>query len=145
MKRIIFITSAVCAAGLIAIIVGSHAVSAQNEKPGKGDKDTPPPFYNPYPPGILPSDLTSEIMRVQREVTFIENEALAQQQLLPAPVVTGQPPVLQGSGYQRVETLGKLLNFDLNISPFKNIACASCHMPYAAFSGPLPSLNLTMI
>jgi hypothetical protein len=37
MKRIIFIVSAVCAAGLIAIIVGSHAVSAQNENPGKGD------------------------------------------------------------------------------------------------------------
>jgi hypothetical protein len=35
MKRIII--SAVCAAGLIAIIVGSHAVSAQNENPGKGD------------------------------------------------------------------------------------------------------------
>jgi cytochrome c peroxidase len=145
MKRIIFITSAVCAAGLIAIIVGSHAVSAQNESPGKGDKDTPPPFYNPYPPGILPPDLTSEIIRVQHEVTFIENEALAQAALLPAPVVTGQPPVLQGSGYQRVATLGKLLNFDLNISPFKNIACASCHMPYAAFSGPIPSVNLTMI
>jgi hypothetical protein len=92
MKRIIFIVSAVCAAGLIAIIVGSHAVSAQNENPGKGDKDTPPPFYNPYPPGILPPDLTSEIIRVQHEVTFIENEALAQAALLPAPVVTVSLP-----------------------------------------------------
>ena len=145
MKRIIFITSAACAAVLIAIIVGSHAVSAQNENPGKGDKDTPPPFYNPYPPGILPPDLSSEIIRVQHEVTFIENEALAQAALLPAPVVTGQPPTLQGSGYQRIETLGKLLDFELNISPFKNIACASCHMPYAGFSGPIPSVNLTMI
>jgi hypothetical protein len=44
MKRIIFIVSAVCAAGLIATIVGSHAVSAQNENPGKGDKDTPRHF-----------------------------------------------------------------------------------------------------
>ena len=26
------------------------------------------PAYNPYPPGILPSDLDSEIARVRREV-----------------------------------------------------------------------------
>jgi cytochrome c peroxidase len=44
-----------------------------------------------------------------------------------------------------MEVLGKLMNFDLNISPFKNEACASCHMPYAGFSGPIPSVNLTMI
>src|ERR1700738_4613436 len=121
------ITVSFAVAGTL-LISQTMLISAQNrgEREGKGDREEPPPpFYNPYPPGILPSDLTSEIMRVQREVTFIENEALAQAALLPAPVVTGQPPVLQGSGYQRVETLGKLLNFDLNISPFKNIACAS--------------------
>src|SRR5206468_10758582 len=27
----------------------------------------------------------------------------------------------------------------------RNEACGSCHMPYAAFSGPIPSVNLTMI
>jgi hypothetical protein len=31
------------------------------------------------------------------------------------------------------------------MSPFQNEACASCHMPYAGFSGPIPSVNLTMI
>jgi cytochrome c peroxidase len=31
------------------------------------------------------------------------------------------------------------------MSPFKDEACASCHMPYAGFSGPIPSVNLTMI
>jgi hypothetical protein len=56
-----------------------------------------------------------------------------------------QPPTLQGSGFQAVEVLGKLLNFDLNMSPFKNEAWAFCHMPYAGFSGPIPSVNLTMI
>jgi cytochrome c peroxidase len=44
-----------------------------------------------------------------------------------------------------VQTLGKLMNFDENISVFKNQACASCHMPYAGFSGPIPSVNLTMV
>jgi len=37
------------------------------------------------------------------------------------------------------------MNFDSTISPFENTACAFCHMPYAAFSGPIQSVNLTMI
>jgi cytochrome c peroxidase len=37
------------------------------------------------------------------------------------------------------------LNFDESMSPFNNEACAFCHMPYAAFSGPIPSVNLTMV
>jgi cytochrome c peroxidase len=37
------------------------------------------------------------------------------------------------------------MNYDKHISPGKNQACASCHMPYVAFSGPIPSVNLTMI
>jgi cytochrome c peroxidase len=27
----------------------------------------------------------------------------------------------------------------------KDVACSFCHMPYAAFSGPIPSVNLTTI
>jgi cytochrome c peroxidase len=41
--------------------------------------------------------------------------------------------------------LGKALNFDRNMSPFKDRACAFCHMPYVGFSGPIPSVNLTMV
>jgi cytochrome c peroxidase len=78
-------------------------------------------------------------------VDFIENEALAQWQALPPPTLTGQPPTLQNTGTAAVEILGKLMNFDKNISPNKNEACSSCHMPYVAFSGPIPSVNLTMI
>src|SRR6266850_3800068 len=57
----------------------------------------------------------------------------------------GQTPTFQGSGYDMVQTLGKLMNYDLNMSVMKNVACASCHLPYAGFSGPIPSVNLTMI
>src|SRR6201999_977975 len=64
---------------------------------------------------------------------------------LTPPTLTGQPPILMGTGTESVETLGELMNYDQNISPKKNIACASCHMPYVAFSGPIPSVNLTMI
>jgi cytochrome c peroxidase len=104
-----------------------------------------PPVYNPYPPGILPADLDSEIARVRREVNGIFREALGMALALDLPTPTGQPPTLQGTGYQAVQILGKLLNFDENMSPFRNRACAFCHMPYAGFSGPIPSVNLTMI
>jgi len=105
----------------------------------------PQPVYNPYPPGILPPDLNSELARVRREVRFIFNQALAEWKVLPPPNLTGQPPTLQGSGYAMIQTLGKLMNFDETISVLKDQACASCHMPYAGFSGPIPSVNLTMV
>jgi cytochrome c peroxidase len=135
---------------IIALVISSQTtlISAQNtqNKNGGGDREEPPPpAYNPYPPGILPPDLNSEIARVRREVRFIFNQALAEMRALPPLTVTGQPPTLQGSGYQAVQTLGKLLNFDEHMSPFENRACAFCHMPYAGFSGPIPSVNLTMI
>ena len=37
------------------------------------------------------------------------------------------------------------MNFDQNMSPFRNEAFGFCHIPYAGFSGPIPSVNLTMI
>jgi cytochrome c peroxidase len=104
-----------------------------------------PPPYDPYPPGILPADLVSEIGRVQHEVSNIENEALAQWKALPPPTLTGQPPTLQGTGQRANQLLGKLMNFDANMSPLRDRACGFCHMPYAGFSGPIPSVNLTMV
>jgi cytochrome c peroxidase len=123
-----------CAAIVGALVLFSPGVVAQS-----------PPPYNPYPPGILPSDLVSEIARVRREVASIEAEAIAQWNALPPPTLTGQPPTLQGTGQRANQLLGKLMNFDENISPFRNRACGFCHMPYAGFSGPIPSVNLTMI
>src|SRR3989449_281775 len=135
---------------VLALMVAPQALPAQKggsaQKEGQGKKkESPPPDYNPYPPGILPADLQSELDRVSREVNLIFQQALAQWRALPPPNLTGQPPTLQGSGYDMVQTLGKLMNFDENISPFKNQACASCHMPYAGYSGPIPSVNLTMV
>ena len=79
------------------------------------------------------------------QVASIENEAPAQWRALPPPTLTGQPPTLQGTGMRANQLLGKLMNFDETISPFKNRACGFCHMPYAGFSGPIPSVNLTMV
>src|SRR5437879_221374 len=83
------------------------------------------PVYNPYPPGILPADLESEIARVLREIDGIEAQAIAQWKALPPPMVSANPPTPQNSGTAAMETLGKLLNFDKNMSPFQNVACSS--------------------
>src|SRR5258706_6281201 len=124
----------VCAA-MVAVMLWSPRTEAQQTQT----------VYNPYPAGILPPDLVSEIARVRREVVTIENEALAQWRALTPPTLTGQPPTLQGTGMRANQLLGKLMNFDENMSPFTNRACSFCHMPYAGFSGPIPSVNLTMV
>ena len=151
-------TSAVIAAGLAAvlgILSVPHPASAQ--APNLFQPDIPVPPYNPYPPlpgsvppTVLPPDLQPEIYRVRREVQTIFGRYFAEWQALTPPVLSntqgeGNPPVLQGTGYDAVRILGGLLNFDENMSPFRNEACAFCHMPYAAFSGPIPSVNLTMV
>ena len=139
-------TSVFVTAGLAAVLGISGVPDAASVDDGRFEPvPSPAPTYNPYPPGILPSDLDSEIARVQREVQFIFNEALNEWRALPAPTLAGNPPTLKGSGYEAVDILGKLLNFDQNMSPFRNEACGFCHMPYAGFSGPIPSVNLTMI
>jgi cytochrome c peroxidase len=125
---------AACATIVVAASVTGHIVHGQTTY-----------NYNPYPPGILPSNLSTELARVLREVNTIEAEAITQWHALPAPTLTGNPPILQNTGIPSVELLGKLMNFDKNISPNENVACASCHMPYAGYSGPIPSVNLTMI
>jgi len=131
-----------CVGVAVTLLISTRLSGAA---PAWHDPDNPPPIYNPYPRGILPNDIFQEIERVRREVRTIENEALAQWQAMTPPTLTGQPPTLQGTGYQAVQILGKLMNFDENMSPFKNRACGFCHMPYAGFSGPIPSVNLTMV
>ena len=128
-------------------LISTRVSSAQNQSAAtkKDEPDPAPLIYNPYPPGILPADLPQELARVRREVHFIENEAMAEWLQLGPIDYAGQPPIIQGNGYQAMRVLGKLMNYDEHISPFQNIACASCHMPYVAFSGPIPSVNLTMI
>src|SRR5216684_2106725 len=149
-RRKLIALSAVFVTAIATLLISSQSVlvSAQNASAGaqKGDREAPPPpLYNPYPPGILPPDLPQEIERVRREVDNIENEALAQWQALTPPTLTGQPPILAHTGQRANVLLGKLMNFDEHISPFGNRACAFCHMPYAGFSGSIPSVNLTMI
>jgi cytochrome c peroxidase len=137
-RTLIVAAVAILCVAALCLSLPLKRVSAQNT-------GAPVTNYNPYPPGILPADLDSELARVQREVAGIEQEAIAEWQALPPITYTGQPPTIQGAGYDAVRVLGKLMNYDQTISVFQNMACASCHMPYAGFSGPIPSVNLTMI
>src|SRR5229473_4659720 len=129
---------------IVALLICTGLISGQAGAQ-ETDNDQHTRIYNPYPPGILPSDLSSEISRVLREVDVIESRALARWHALKPPILTGQPPVLQNTGTEAIETLGELMLYDKNISPNKNQACASCHLPYTGFSGPIPSVNLTMV
>jgi cytochrome c peroxidase len=142
MRGRVFIT----VSGTLVMVMGSlmlsQTMSAQREFAGNG-RNVRQPIYNPYPPGLLPSDLTSELARVEREVDHIFEEALKQWKAIPPPTVAGNPPTLQGSGMRLVQILGKLELFDKTISVNKNTACSSCHMPYAGFSGPISSVNIT--
>src|SRR4029077_7909869 len=132
--------SCVVVAVFIAVSVAMSAQVQPLPPPNGGG-----PFYNTYPQGILPADLESEIARVRLEINRIFRTALADARALTPPVLTGQPPTLQGTGYQAVQILGKILNFDENMSPFRTWPCVFSHMPYAGFNGPIPSVNLTML
>src|SRR5260370_16500413 len=76
-RRKLIALSAAFVTAIATLLISSQTVlvSAQNGKgkEGKGgDRDTPPPFYNPYPPGILPPDFDSELSHVLRALTFFQ-------------------------------------------------------------------------
>ena len=105
----------ICSAVLLATI--GYTVSAQQSTTAQSGKPAGPPVYNPYPPGILPPDLDAEISRVRSEVRTIFSRYLAQAQALPPLTFSntqgiGNPPTIQGSGYEAVQILGGLLNYD---------------------------------
>ena len=93
----------------------------------------------------MPTDLAAEADRVRREIAGIEKEAIAEWHALGPLTPSGNPPVLAGSGMRAVQVLGKLANFDEQLSVNKNEACAFCHLPYTGFTGPIPSLNRTTV
>jgi cytochrome c peroxidase len=45
--------------------------------------------------------------------------------------------------YHKIALLGKTELYDVNLSPAKNIACATCHVPYTGFRGATSIFNAT--
>src|SRR5260370_37749743 len=99
-----------CAAVAAALGFSTRPISAQNHQHGnrhgehgEGDREEPPfPIYNPYPPGILPANLESEIAMVLREIEVIEDRAIQKWHSLPPPTrfplrPGPNPPVPQGT------------------------------------------------
>ena len=77
-------TFALVTASLAAALGISSIPQARSAEDGRTKLvSSPAPSYNPYPPGILPSDLDSEIARIERETQFIFNEALDEWRALP--------------------------------------------------------------
>src|ERR1700724_473672 len=98
-RRRVIAFSTVTITAIAALFISSQTVliSAQNPEHEKGGP--PFPIYNPYPPGILPANLDSEIARVLREIDVIEERAIERWHSLPLPTRLPQrpgpnPPVL---------------------------------------------------
>jgi cytochrome c peroxidase len=118
-------------AGLLALgaFTLSRGTSAQTQNASSA-------VYFPYPPGLIPSDLQLESSRVEGEVAALERESFKQWSTL---------PIDAGTAKRQVELLGKIELFDKNISVNRNMACSFCHMPYTGFTGPIPSVNATVV
>jgi cytochrome c peroxidase len=92
--------------------------------------------YRYGPPGLIPRGLDQEIVRVEREIDAIEQQALAEWHAL---------PIAPSTRMNQVRLLGKILLYDKNLSVNKNEACSFCHMPDTDFTGPISILNQTTV
>src|SRR5260370_9939614 len=77
----------------LCITLAARKVSGRNS-----EAQTSAQAYNPYPAGILPSDLNPEIERVRRELRVLKWRALALCRGLKPRLLTVQPPNLLNTG-----------------------------------------------
>jgi len=125
------VTALGCAISL-GLLIALAILSADTRNSGAPQA----PVYSPYPAGLIPKDLEAETDRVNREIEDLEQEAMSQWRALPK---NG------GTAMRQVQLLGKIEMYDKNLSVNRNEACAFCHMPYTGFSGPISSLNATVV
>src|SRR5262249_20863790 len=78
------------------------------------------------------TDLGKEIRRVEADVDKIFADTLAE-----LPSIPTDP----GNRMRRVQTLGKLLLFDKQLSVNRNQACSFCHMPEVDVTRSISMLN----
>jgi hypothetical protein len=76
---------------ILGLAVSAIAIFLALCRPGSGQQASQPQIYNPYPPGIVPPDVETEVQRVSRETRKIEEEALQEWANLPAPNPQGNP------------------------------------------------------
>jgi cytochrome c peroxidase len=125
---VVLITSLVVCALMLGLFVISRTTSAPNSA-----------SQNPARVGLptgQQADLEEEIKRVEAEIDKIFADTLAQLPSIPNDF---------GSRMKRVQTLGKILLFDKQLSVNRNQACTFCHMPDVDFTGPISILNMTTV
>jgi cytochrome c peroxidase len=120
---------------MVRLLPGTSTVLVQTEalKPG-----AIPPFSvcsrNVNVASLLPGG-TNEDPDVAIGVAFI---TLTEQTLLQQVADSSSLDL-----YHKITLLGKTEIYDTNLSPFKNIACATCHVPYTGFRGQSSVFNAT--
>src|SRR5262249_3557462 len=97
---------------------------------------SPPSPPNGARPDAAPTELAKELQRVEADIDKIFADTLAEVPSIPSDT---------GSRMKRIQTLGKLLLFDKQLSVNRNQACTSCHMPEVDFTGPISLLNQTTV
>src|SRR5215831_6944696 len=103
---------------------------------GTASPPSPPSPPNGARPDAAPTELAKELQRVEADIDKIFADTLAEVPSIPSDT---------GSRMKRIQTLGKLLLFDKQLSVNRNQACTSCHMPYVDFTGPISLLNMTTV
>jgi cytochrome c peroxidase len=83
-----------------------------------------------------PADMEKELRRVEADIDKIFADTLAELPSIPSDA---------GNRMKRMQTLGKLLLFDKQLSVNRNQACTFCHMPETDFTGPISILNQTTV
>lgn len=131
---------AACAVIAAAITIPTHIVHGQTEAASASPFGATaiPPFAlcsgNVNVASFLPGGAHEDpdVVTGVAFITLTEQEALQQ--------------VMQASSldlYHKITLLGKTEIYDVNLSPLKDIACATCHVPYTGFRGQSSLFNAT--
>jgi cytochrome c peroxidase len=125
-------------ASLAAVTFPTHGVRGQTENRSAVAATKIPPFSicsaNVNIASLLPGGAHEDpdVLAANGFIDLTESEALQQ--------------VAQASSldqYHMINLLGEAEIYDKNLSPAKNIACATCHIPYAGFTGGTSIFNAT--
>ena len=127
--------AALCATVAATLFISTRLLRAQAVTP------TP---YNPYPSGILPSNLIPSLRGFNGKFEAFSTTILHSRTHYRHRLV-GQPADNSGGRVRVSARTRRTLAVRLEHVVVENTACASCHMPYAGFSAPIPSVNLTTV
>ena len=128
------------AAATVVVAITSHTAGAQNPP-----TPVPPPslcsenvnFLSilPPPPGGPPNpNEDGDTQFLNALIDFTESTLIQKSQLASSLDLAHQ-----------VQLLGKLFIYDKTLSPANNIGCATCHAPYAGFTGGTTIFNATSV